>query len=491
MILANSSDHQTPQFRVLSDTQCRELFNATLECLKRVGVRIQNEEGKALLVAAGADMEGDQVRIPAHIIQDAIASTPRTFSIWGRDYQHEIRVAPDRVHFGPGPSCTYFTDPLTGEHRRAKKGDAGLTALVCDALPNIDYAMGLSLFDDVTAVLSPVYEFAEMLANTTKPIIAWANTTDTLIDIYKIALSVAGNETALKRKPIFAFFTTYESPLRLAHGPVSNMLWSAEHNVPVICLGGPTVGLESPFSGASALVMHLASVLAALAMVQLKKRGAPMVIGGVPSMMDLRTARPAYGSPEMSLHSAAAVDISRYLGIPFMGTAGASESKAIDAQAGAEGALQVLMSALSGASLVHDVGFLDCADIGSLSYLILTDELIGMAARIMRGVQVNSETIMLDLLEKIGPEGNFISEPRSVAMCRTEAWVPTIFDRNPYAQWEKKGSKTTDRVLEDKLKKILNNHKPVPLADPVTEEISNILAQAENREMTHNAIPSI
>lgn len=210
-----------------------------------------------------------------------------------------------------------------------------------------------------------------------------------------------------------------------------------------------------------------------------------MVIGGVPSMMDLRTARPAYGSPEMSLHSAAAVDISRYLGIPFMGTAGASESKVIDAQAGAEAAIQVLMSALSGASLVHDLGFLDCADIGSLSYLILTDELISMVARIMRGVQVNAETIMLDLLEKVGSDGTFISEPRSAALCRSEAWVPTIFDRNAYTKWEKSGSKHTAQLLDEKLKKILNSHHPLILSDDSIKKIDIILNQAETREQKY------
>ncbi|MEI6291264.1 MAG: trimethylamine methyltransferase family protein, partial [Chloroflexota bacterium] len=184
----------------------------------------------------------------------------------------------------------------------------------------------------------------------------------------------------------------------------------------------------------------------------------------------------------MSLHSAAAVDISRYLGIPFMGTAGASESKMVDAQAGAEGAVQVLMSALSGASMVHDVGFLDCADIGSLSYLILTDELIGMTARIMRGVTVNAETIMLDLLEKVGSEGNFISEPRSVAICRTEAWMPGVFDRSAYAQWNEKGRKNTEQVLLAKLKKILEKHHPEPLSLEVQQKISVILSAAEKRE---------
>ena len=482
MILANNSSHQSPQFRVLSEIQCNEIFLATLECLKRIGVRIQNEKAKTLLANAGADVEDDQVRIPAHIIQDAIACTPRTFTIWGRDYQHEMRIAPDHVHFGPGPSCTYFIDPQTQERRRALRGDAGKTALICDALPNMDYVMGLSMFDDVIPVLSPVYEFAEMLTNSTKPLIAWANTPNTLEDIYKMAVAVSGSETILHRKPIFAYFTTYESPLRLAMGPVANMMWAAEHDIPVICLGGPTVGLESPFSGASALVMHLASTLAALAIVQLTKRGTPMVIGGVPSMMDLRTARPAYGSPEMSLHSAAAVDVARHLGLPFMGTAGASESKSVDAQAGAEAAVQVLMSALSGASLVHDVGFLDCADIGSLSYLILTDELVSMIARIMRGIQVNSETIMLDLLEKVGSDGNFISEPRSAAICRTEAWVPSILDRNAYNIWQKKGSKNTEQILLEKLNKILTTHLPYPLPEGASEQINAILNAAELRE---------
>ncbi len=115
----------------------------------------------------------------------------------------------------------------------------------------------------------------------------------------------------------------------------------------MILLGGPTVGLESPVTGASSLVLHLAAALSGLAIIQLAQRGAPAVIGGVPSAMDLRTARPAYGSPEMSLHSAAAMDLARYLGVPFMGTAGASESKKLDAQAGIECAIQVLMSALS------------------------------------------------------------------------------------------------------------------------------------------------
>lgn len=207
-----------------------------------------------------------------------------------------------------------------------------------------------------------------------------------------------------------------------------------------------------------------------------------MAIGGLPSMMDMHTGRPAYGSPEASLHSAAAVDLARYLGLPFMGTAGASEAKRVDAQAGAEAALQVMLSALSGASLVHDVGFLDCADIGSLGYLVLVDEIIGMARRVMRGIPVNAETIMFDLIEKVGPGGSFLNQARSAALCRSEAWVPTVLDRTPYRIWETKGSPTTEQRVNEKVRKILDSHQPSPLPPEAAEKIEAILIKAEQRE---------
>jgi len=481
MILTDPSVLPAPRFRVLSDAQNGELYEAALECLQRVGVQVHNARARDLLAACGAGVAADIVRIPSPIVQQAVKSTPPGFSVWGRDGKQEMRLAVGRVHFGPGPTCTYFIDPVSGERRAARRGDAGLTARVCDALPNIDFIMGLSLFSDVTPSLASVYEFAEELANTTKPIVAWANTPEALQDIHQMALAVAGGEEALRAKPIYAYFTTYESPLRLADAPLANLMACAQHGIPAICLGGPTVGLESPFTGASALVLYLASALAALTVVQLVQPGAAMAIGGLPSMMDLRTARPAYGSPEASLHTAAAADLAGYLKLPFMGTAAASESKTVDAQAGAEAALQVMLAALSGASLVHDVGFLDCADIGSLAYLVLADEIIGMAARVMRGVPVDAKAIMLDLIEKVGPGGTFINQKESASLSRAEVWLPSILDRSAYNTWEKKGGLETKELAWEKLQGILATHHPAPLRAEAAEKIERILGEAELR----------
>ena len=261
MIQTNYADRGTPAFRVLTDAQCQTIYLAALDCLDQIGVEVANGEARELLRAAGARAAGTRVKLPPHLVKDALASTPPAFTVWGRDTGREMRVAPDRVHFGPGLTNTYFIDPDTGERRSARRGDPGLTARVADALPGIDYVMGLALISDVRADLASVYEFAELLANTGKPILAWAHKPANVAAMVRMAAAVAGSEQALAERPLFALFSTYPSPLRHTDEDLANLLTAAAHGIPVVYLGGPTVGLESPVTGAGALVLHLANAL--------------------------------------------------------------------------------------------------------------------------------------------------------------------------------------------------------------------------------------
>ena len=478
----NYHAHQTPQFRVLSDRQIEKVYQATLECLNRTGVEVRNAEARELLAAAGARVDGTRVHIPPYIIQDAVAASPRTFTLWGRDGRYQMQIVADRVYFGPGLTNTYFVDPETGERRKVRRGDPGLTARVCDALENIDYVMGLGLISDVTPTLAPVYEYAEMVANTAKPVLPWAYSAAHVSDIYQMAVAVSGSEAALRQRPHFAIFATFQSPLIHTDEDLAKVLWAAERDVPIVYLGGATLGATSPVTGASALVIYLAGALSGLAIIQLKQRGTAVCIGGVPQAMDLRSGRPSYGSPEMSLLSAAMSDISRWLGVPFMGTAGASEAKQLDLQAAIESTMQVVLSGLSGATLVHDVGFLDCADIGSLESLVMNDEIIAMVRRVMRGVEVSDGTLLLDLIDQVGPGGQFMSERHTARHCRAEIWTPTLMDRQPWVNWHAAGAQTMLDRIKAKLREILATHQPPPLPAGAAKKIEAILQEAEARE---------
>ena len=487
--------HQAPQFRVLNDHQIERVYQPTLECLERTGIDVRNQQARELLLAAGASTDGARVRVPPRIIQDAVASTPDAFTLWGRPvgleryqdpgYCIQVGAPPlgslvlDEVHFGPGPTCTYFLDPKTGEHRKSQRGDPGLAALVCDALENLDYVMGLALIDDVTPEIAPVYEFADMVINTAKPVVPWAYGPDNVSDIYKMALAIAGDEERLREQPFLALFATFQSPLQHTREDLANVLWAVEHGLPVVYLGGGSAGSTSPITGAGTLVVTLAGMLSGLAVLQLAKPGSRVCVGSAPQPTDLRTARPAYGGPEMSLYCAATSDVCRYLGVPFMGTAGASESKMVDQQAAIESAVQVLLSGLSGSALIHDVGFLDCADIGSLGMLVMNDEIIAMTRRILRGVEISDDTLMLDLIDKVGPGGHFLAERETAQRCREEIWMPSLMDRESWQRWADAGAETMTNRIRQRVQGILSTHQAPPLPEGAKEAIGEVLQSAE------------
>jgi len=327
-----------------------------------------------------------------------------------------------------------------------------------------------------------VYEFAEMIVNTGKPILPWAFKLDHLKDIYQIALCFTGSEKEFRRRPLFAFFSTWQAPLMHTEDDLTNCLWAVEHGIPVVYAGGGIAGLNAPVTGAGLMVLQLANTFAGLAILQLKKRGAPICVGGIPSTMDLKSARPTYGGPELSLYSAALCEIFKYLNLSFMGTAGASDSKLTDIQAAIESTTQILLSSLSGATLVHDIGFLDCADIGSLEMLIMSDEIIAMTKRIMQGIEINKDTLMLDLIDDVGPSGEYMSSDETARRCRKEITHLKLMDRDPWVVWQENDSMTMYNRIKQRLHDILETHEPLPIPEGVNTVIESILKAAEERE---------
>jgi len=348
-------------------------------------------------------------------------------------------------------------------------------AKVIDSLENIDYVMGLALPEDVAPERASVFEFAEMVMNARKPLMAWGQSLENIQEIYQIAAAAVGEEDALREKPIFALFAVGLGPLVMPDIIIANAFWAAERGIPIVYHGPGVCGISSPVTGAGTLVVELAGCLAGLAAIQLKKPGAPVCLGSVPTPMDPRNARPLYGSPELSLYSAALSEMATYLNLPLMGTSGASESKTVDLQAAIESTTQVIFSLLSRTTIPHDAGFLDCADIGSLEMLVMNDEIIGMARRTMRGIEVSDETLMLDLIDRVGPGGEFISKKETAKYFRKEIWLPRLMDRQPWNQWERNGSPTMLENIRAHIRSILETHVPHPLPAGALEKINAIL----------------
>ena len=197
------------------------------------------------------------------------------------------------------------------------------------------------------------------------------------------------------------------------------------------------------------------------------------------SAFDMSKGLTSIGGPEMSLALAAQAEVAQSFGLPTWGLAGATDSKVLDAQAGAEATFHIMAQGLAGLNLIHDVGYMDGSMACGVEQLVLGDEIIGMAKRFMRGVDFSSHQIARDLLYNVGPGGEFLAQDHTAENFKNELWRPSIFTRQHITDWKKDGEKDTlDRVRE-KIRHLLETHTPQRLPDAIAENLERIKVEGE------------
>ena len=479
----NQTVNQTARFAVFSQDQKQRIFEGMIETLRNTGVQLHHAQARELLKTHGALVDGERVRIPQNLIRDALATVPPVTIVQSWDGTRKTRIEKNQVLFGPGPTPPHFTDPYTLERRKYLRKDAALVARTCQALPNIGFVQSLGTISDVTVSLADVYEFAEMIQNTTKPILSWSYTRDTCRDIHQIAIAMAGGEEAFKRCPNYVFYGEPISPLVSDFHAMDKCMYNAEHGIPQVytpcCIGGATV----PATHAGQLVCAFSESMLGVVVSQLINPGTCVIMGGVQSIMDMQHSVYAYGSPELSLMSAGLTEMAQYAGLPMFSTAGCTDTKTLDPQGAIEAATSVHSAMLSGANFIHDVGYFESGMTGSLLQLVMADEQIGMSHVVARGVEVNPETLAVEEICATGPGGNFNG---SAHTRKYEAlhWQPSLMDRQSYEDWQKQGKKTMrDRIIAKTQDIIENFEGPLSkVPEAAKKKIAEILEAAEKRE---------
>jgi trimethylamine--corrinoid protein Co-methyltransferase len=386
-----------------------------------------------------------------------------------------------RIYYGTGSDCPFIYDAKSGQRRPFVKKDAEDAARVVDACEHLDFLMSLGLVSDVPTYSYDRHQAAAMFRNTLKPLCLTAMSRDGLADILEMYYLIRGGRDAFEVNPGFIIYLEPTTPLMHSKAALEKLIFSAERRIPAIYTPCPMLGATAPVTLAGALVLAVAEFLAGMVVSQLKRRGAPLIMGGVISPMDMQTMVLTYGSPELHLLSAAITDIAHWLKIPVFSTAGCSDSKCLDQQAALEAALSILAAGLSGANLIHDVGFLESGLIASHEMVVLSNEAIGMAKRFLAGVQVNAETLALDAIKAVGPGGNFLEHEHTARNLRREWWFPKLTDRSRFENWKATGALTMGDRVRERVQTILATHAVPPLPAPVDAGINRIIAAADKR----------
>lgn len=475
----NRTEFATTQFRALSDDQIETIFLGALELLESTGTRVHEENSRQLLSDAGANVSGDMVHLSAGLVQEMLAKVPPRIAIGDRNGRRSMILESHRIHYGTGSDCPFILDAETGQRRQFTKKDVEDAARVVDSCENLDFHMSLGLTSDVPTYSYDRHQAAAMIRNTTKPLVFTAMSRHGLSDILDMYYLIRGGRDAFEINPGFIVYLEPVTPLLHGKAVLEKLMFAAERKIPAIYTPCPMAGGTSPVTMAGTLTLSVAEFLVGVVIAQLTRSGSPLIMGGVISSMDMHTSIMTYGSPEMHLLDAAMTDIAHWMRVPMFSTAGCSDSKIIDEQAAIEATMSIMAAGLSGANLIHDVGFLESALIGSHEMVVMSNEIIGMVKRFMSGVQVNTETLALDVVKDVGPGGNFLAHDHTVQNFRKELWMPKLMDRNKYDPWQAAGSKTLGDRLRERVSEILDTHTVEPLADEVNAGIDKILAEAD------------
>jgi trimethylamine--corrinoid protein Co-methyltransferase len=478
MKTANSIAFPSPQFSVLSDSQLESLHLAALEILRQTGIRFHHPEALEMLEAAGAFIhDGNLVKFPAALVEAALASAPSRIVMCDRDGEPAVWLEGTKVWFGTGSDCLFFLDPHTGEHRRFTQADIVAGYHLCDALPNIHFVMSMGIPADVDPAVAYDVQMALMLEHTTKPLVFVTDDGDSCRRAIEMAAAIAGGHEALVEQQHILLYSEPSSPLQQSESAVDKLLLMAEHRLPIVHSPAPLMGGTGPITMASGLAMALAEIQSSLVVHQLKNPGAPFVVGCGLHHLDMQSAQICYGSPEFQLTKAAIAQMGRWYGMPTWGYAGCTDAKVVDEQAAAEAMLSVLMAKLSGANLIHDVGYVESGLTTSFEMIVLTDELVALADNLMKGIEISDNTLILDEIHTVGPGGHFMDTDRTLKHFR-DFWYPGLLDRGRREQWLEQGATTLGQRLNARVREIIKDHRPKPLEAAVKQQLQEIVARA-------------
>ena len=460
-------------YKPLSEKAIQDIHAGSIELLGEVGIRVANEKARKIFARHGARVTDDQrVIMPPQLIEDTMRQVPPEFKLYGRQAQHDIHYRPGCFYASTGGSAQYVLD-LEGKRRPATCKDLHDIISLVDNLQYIDLISLPVYLNDVPKEDVDVNRFFAGLKNSTKHIIGAVYTTAGLAKVCKMAEIVGGQDW--KARPIISIvLCPVISPLRLDEFATDILVEAAQQGIITYNFSMTQVGCTAPMTIAGTLVTLNAEVLAVTTLIQLIHPGLPTLYCAVPGLTDMKTGQFITGGIEYALISAGAVQMAQFYHMPIWATAGRTDSKIPDAQAAYEHALTVPYVVQAGANHVScGAGFLDFVMTVSFEQYVIDNEIIGMAKRMQRGFEVNSETLALDVVKQVGPGGNFMAQEHTLRHMRSELFQPILSDRDGWEKWSAAGSPDTRDRARKLAGSYLANHEPEGLTPTQEKEILN------------------
>ena len=460
---------------MLTEEQVEAIHRGALDVLQQTGMRIEHERALKLLEKNGCKVDYEQmrVRIPPGLVEECLRKAPSSFRLKAREPKNDVVLGGNTVYFMASVGMQ-AVDLDSWEARVATRKENYDAVTVLDALDNCHYIPPYGPyfgFEGVPPVMCHTESLAARLRNSAKATMAGCSKDSEIFDI-EMAKAVGTEITGmcLASPPLTYYADAIEAAFRYV-----------EAGFPLYMSTGEVYGGTGPATIAGSVVTSSAELMAAIVLVQLIKPGARVWAADFTFPMNMQTGAPAFGNIGISLHQAVFHQVWRKYEIPTLngGSSSFGDSKRIDFQCGYEKAINTLLPALCGANCM----FFHGGVYGELTYhpvqSILDDDIAGMIGRFIEGVQVNDDTLAIDLIEEVGPiPGHFLNTEHTRKWWKHEQFVPKAADRLTYPEWTKTGKKSALDYAKERMEEILATHKPKPLTSSQEEEVERVLEEA-------------
>ena len=473
------------KFEVLSAGELEQIHSASMEVLAQTGVKVEFDQARKIFREAGClvDDTSKSVRIPESLVMEALRYAPESFTLHGRASGFELAVGGENQVFAGLGTPTSIIDNDTGQYRPTNFEDLLRHIKLIDACKYINSTQMDVWPNDIPMTTIHSEAIKAWVHHSRKPFgMGCYGYLPTLDMMRMMALAVGGKEE-LRRRPRFFGICSVVSPLQMNKEQLEGMMICADYGQPVAMSPEAIAGATAPATLAGLLVQENAAILAHIILAQLFRPGTPVLYGTVSTIANMRLGNVALGSVETGLISAASAQLGRYYKLPVRSVGAATESKTADLQAGLERSATLMQAALAGVNYITCGGTLDSTMLESEALLLLDDEWCGAVQRMVRGIEVNSESMAAGLIGQIGFSGHYLAEEHTANNFRHEHYIPELLVREPYSTWAAEGSKTAFERAREKVDRVLAAHEPQLVDSDLAGQIDAYCNEVAAREL--------
>jgi len=471
-----------PRIQLLSPELIGRILREAFELLMNPGVRV-GSAAVELLRAAGVEVgvadNGGVARIPEPLVRQCLASAPRDFYLYNRQGAKAVHYGGDDVHFDPGSCCVQMLDAETLEARASETHDLVRIVQVTEMLPQFaaQSTTVVCSASDAPSAVGDLYRLLVVLQHSDKPVVTGSFSAAGLRGMIDLLAADSGSPEKLRQEPRAVFDVCPSPPLNWSEFGSHNLLDLARAGVPAEIVSMPLAGGTAPVTLAGSVTQHAAEVLAGITLHQLAAAGAPIIWGGAPAIFDMRTGGAPMGAVETAMLNMACAEVGKHLGLPTHGYLVATDSKFVDAQAGAESARSAMLGALAGINMISGAGMLESLASFSVEKLVIDAESIASAYRLVRGIEVRGDT--LAMFAQTGLSGEFLKLKETRALFRQEQHLPSyVIDRSARGSVPPSDAFTRARARVDEL---VSKYQKPSLPEEVLRKFQGIVEREADR----------